>query len=181
MSNLQDSYAFWRDEENLKKLRELHAQGLSNGQIAKAFGGVVSRNAIIGKVARLGLKRGAVATSETQRQGSKQKAAIAREEKRRVAAKLKPSSTAPSLPVPPSPPKEPPAPPKARMLTLVELNGRQCKWPIGDDRPQRFCAMTADEGAPYCAYHRREALPKERRDAPPRKAGELTRQLRRFI
>lgn len=182
MSNVQDGIRFWAVEDNVEKLKRLYAEGKTHGQIAKEFGGAVSRNAIIGKVARLGLKRSdAHAIAETARLTAKRQAATAREEKKALALKIA-SSTAPTQPVAPTPPKEPPRPPKALMLTLVELGARQCKWPIGDDRPQRFCGMAqAVEGKPYCAFHAREALPKERRDAPPRKAGDLARQLRRFV
>lgn len=181
MSSLQDSYAFWADEENVAKLKKLYAEGYSNGQISKAFGGAVSRNAIIGKVNRLGLKRGGEYMREqSAKQTAKRQAAVAREEKKALQAKLAQSSTAPSTIRPPTPPSEPPKPPKALMLTLVELKAGQCKWPIGDDRPQRFCGMAmADER--YCAFHARESLPKERRDKPPLKATELARGLRRFI
>lgn len=181
MSSLQDSYAFWADEENVAKLKKLYAEGYSNGQISKAFGGAVSRNAIIGKVNRLGLKRGGEYMREqSAKQSAKRQAAVAREEKKALQAKLAQSSTAPSTIRPPTPPSEPPKPPKALMLTLVELKAGQCKWPIGDDRPQRFCGMAmADER--YCAFHARESLPKERRDKPPLKATELARVQRRFI
>ena len=180
MSKLQDSYAFWGDEANVEKLKKLYAEGKSNGQISKAFGGAVSRNAIIGKVNRLGLKRGGEYMREqSAKQTAKRQAAIAREEKKRLALKIAPAA-APSTIRPPTPPSEPPKPPKALMLTLVELKAGQCKWPIGDDRPQRFCGLAKADDR-YCAFHARESLPKERRDKPPLKATELARGLRRFI
>ena len=180
MSSLKDSYAFWADEANVDKLRKLYAEGYSNGQIAKAFGGMISRNAIIGKVNRLGLKRGgAYYAEQSAKQSAKRQAAIAREEKKALQLKIS-ASTAPSPIRPPTPPPEPPKPSKALMLTLMELPSTGCKWPIGDDRPQRFCGQ-AKADYRYCAFHARESLPKERRDKPPMKATDLARGLRRFI
>ena len=43
----------WTDER-VEKLKELWGEGMSASQIAKALGGV-TRNAVIGKVHRLGL------------------------------------------------------------------------------------------------------------------------------
>ncbi|NBU29555.1 MAG: GcrA cell cycle regulator, partial [Caulobacteraceae bacterium] len=44
----------WTDER-VNTLRTLWAEGLSASQIAKQLGGGVTRNAVIGKVHRLGL------------------------------------------------------------------------------------------------------------------------------
>jgi len=59
----------WTDER-VEKLKELWAEGLSASQIAKALGGV-TRNAVIGKVHRLGLSnRGAVSSGATSTDGA---------------------------------------------------------------------------------------------------------------
>lgn len=45
----------WTDK-NVELLRKLWAEGKSSSQIAKAIGGNMTRNAVIGKVHRLGLR-----------------------------------------------------------------------------------------------------------------------------
>ena len=52
-----NNYSSWEDDE-IAKLKELYAKGLTNGQIAAQLRGK-SRNAVIGKVARL-VARGAL-------------------------------------------------------------------------------------------------------------------------
>ncbi len=49
---------YWTPER-VELLKKLHAEGHSASQIAKRLGGGVTRNAVIGKVSRLGLKRDA--------------------------------------------------------------------------------------------------------------------------
>ena len=39
------------------------------------------------------------------------------------------------------------------MKTLDELRRTDCRWPVGDDKPQRFCAEPAVTGKPYCDGH----------------------------
>lgn len=184
MSNVQDGIDYWSVEGRIETLKKEHRDGKSASDIARILGGGVTRNAVIGKINRLGLKRGGEYLSrQTAKQSAKRQAAIAREEKKALARKVAEAtskSTAPSTIKPPTPPPEPPKPPKALMLTLVELKPHQCKWPIGDDRPQLFCGQRA-MNTRYCDYHSRESLPKERRDKPPMKATELARGLRRFI
>lgn len=46
---------FWGDESHVERLRSYWDEGLSAGQISRAFDWKVSRNAICGKVHRLGL------------------------------------------------------------------------------------------------------------------------------
>jgi GcrA cell cycle regulator len=54
----------WTDER-VEKLKELWSEGMSASQIAKALGGV-TRNAVIGKVHRLGLSNRGTTTGATQ-------------------------------------------------------------------------------------------------------------------
>jgi len=58
--------------------------------------------------------------------------------------------------------------PIGQRRTLLELNERTCKWPIGDPATSEFyfCGGNAMTGLPYCAYHSRIAYqpPAARRD-----------------
>ena len=125
--------------------------GQSAAQIAHALGGV-SRNAVIGKIHRLGLAR-RVAPSKP---GAPSVSA------RRV--RTTPRKT------PSPPPRTPPTAPAAiaprrakvvveavaRIFDTAALTARVCRWPIGDPRTERFgyCGAWAPVLSPYCADHR---------------------------
>ncbi|MBX2856057.1 MAG: GcrA cell cycle regulator [Rhodobacteraceae bacterium] len=154
----------WTDER-VEKLKELWADGLTASQIAKALGGV-SRNAVIGKVHRLGLSnRSAVAkpaaaeTSETP--APKKTAEPVVEEPKLVEPKQKPVEVVPAVV---QDDVEQPNPiaalaaeveRSARKLSLLELNERTCKWPIGDPSTDDFyfCGLACAAEKPYCSAH----------------------------
>ena len=150
----------WTDER-VELLKKLWQDGLSASQIAKHLGGV-TRNAVIGKVHRLGLS-GRAAPSKPARPVFK-----APRPARQAAA----------------PPPQPPvryveeAPGAATVLTL---GAHMCKWPIGDPSSDdfTFCGRRASEG-PYCVEHARVAY--QPAQAKKRSgANELARSLRRYI
>ncbi|MEM9146843.1 MAG: GcrA family cell cycle regulator [Pseudomonadota bacterium] len=93
-------------EERVEKLKEFWAEGMSASQIAKQLGGV-TRNAVIGKVHRLGLShRGS--SAETARASDEAAAAPAQAEPEVVtAAPPKAEQTTPATPAPPPPAPEP--------------------------------------------------------------------------
>ncbi|HEY3797596.1 MAG TPA: GcrA family cell cycle regulator [Caulobacteraceae bacterium] len=164
----------WTDDR-VETLKKLWLDGLSASQIAKQLGGV-TRNAVIGKVHRLGLS-GRAAPSHPSRPAFK--------------APRPPRPI--SMPVPRQRAVEarPAALPAVRTTPFVELPGtatvltlgtHMCKWPIGDPSSDdfTFCGRRAEEEGPYCVDHARQAY------APPagrKKAtvAELTRSLRRYI
>lgn len=164
----------WNDER-VAKLKELWSEGLTASQIAKALGGV-SRNAVIGKVHRLGLSnRSGVAKAaggEVEEEASitVTKTSTPSEPVREAA----PSAEEPASNVETLTSAEgvaPPAQPEgevnpiaalaaeversARKLTLLELNERTCKWPIGDPSTDDFyfCGLPCAPGKPYCSAH----------------------------
>lgn len=47
---------------------------------------------------------------------------------------------------------------------IVDIDAGECRWPIGDTWPHRFCGATAEELKPYCAKHHHES----RNHNPPR-------------
>jgi GcrA cell cycle regulator len=170
----------WTDER-VEQLKKLWQEGLSASQIAKALGGV-TRNAVIGKVHRLGLS-GRAAPSQPARATFKPAVKAPR-----PAPAPAPVAARPALAVAPPPPApvvapEPPEPfvELTGTATVLTLGAHMCKWPIGD--PSRddfsFCGRrSADEG-PYCAEHARVAYQPQQMK---KKVGsELTRSLRRYL
>jgi GcrA cell cycle regulator len=139
---------FWTDERVLE-LRAHFAAGLTGTQIMTIMG-AVSRNAIIGKLSRLGLHRdlGWVA----------RKARAPRTASRKVSGSR-------SAPMPEDAPVPSPAPPAPIAVPdpcpLLELDNWRCRYPISpEDEPYVFCgAREADlwRGVPYCRKHSRIA------------------------
>jgi len=152
----------WTDER-VEMLKKLWADGLSASQVAKQLGGV-TRNAVIGKVHRLGLSgratpsrparprpqtasramaplRGRPDPLVAERRAEEMRAATPHVERAEV-ARIEAEAMDPSQ--------------RATVLTLTE---HTCKWPIGDPgRPGfHFCGRGADSGAPYCTEHARLA------------------------
>ena len=152
-------------EERVEILKRLWAEGLSASQIANRLGGV-TRNAVIGKVHRLGLS-GRATTSRAK----------APRPRRRLAHKSDRPSR-PSLPthgavaLKPIYDEEPdtivelaPAPveelviPISERTTIISLKESMCRWPIGDpgDKDFHFCGRHSPPGTPYCEHHARVA------------------------
>jgi len=146
------------DDPTVETLTRLWAQGdLSAADIARRLG--VSRNAVLGKVHRLGLS-------------NRRPPRVVR--KPRPPAPRRPNGTCSpsprrSRPQPPlrrsfrgeAPPSPSPAPRDelpGLVAHLEELPPRTCHWPVGDpaDPGFSFCGRAADPG-PYCLVHDRVA------------------------
>lgn len=137
----------WTDER-VEELKKLWSEGHSASQIAARMGGV-TRNAVIGKVHRLGLS-GRAAPAKPK--------SVAVEKKPVVA----PVAEAPSAPAPERPAvrnvlRDLPSigDVDAGRLTMSNLGAGECKWPIGDPAAEdfHFCGQATVGGKPYCAYH----------------------------
>jgi GcrA cell cycle regulator len=132
-------------EPRITTLRTLWLDGLSASQIAKQLGGV-TRNAVIGKVHRLGLSgRGAPSAP-----GRAPRLSAARPSRvRRVSPPLLAPPPGPPRPLAPSPAPEGPG----LVADLAHLGVHACKWPIGDPKSPdfSFCGRRAD--GRYCAAH----------------------------
>jgi len=134
----------WTDE-NVATLKKLWLEGLSASQVAKQIGGV-TRNAVIGKVHRLGLSgRGATVSLP-----------------RRVRPERPPHQAARRgggpRPRPPAPTAGRPAPPPegpGLISCLTQLRLHVCKWPIGDPLAPgfTFCGVKVEGDGPYCDGH----------------------------
>ena len=159
----------WTDER-VEQLKNLWGQGSSASQIAKILGGV-TRNAVIGKAHRLGLSGGTKPAQPRPERSSREHHAHHRHHGER---------SHPKLVVPPAPPPIPieelEVPPEADRVSLLKLNEKMCKWPIGNpgDATFRFCGRGAEAGTPYCHAHSARAyqpVTKRERDRNQRFAG----------
>lgn len=158
-------------EERVELLKQLWADGISSAEIAVKLGGV-SRNAVIGKIYRLGLSNksnskrsvaapetGASAPSDQEEtrepaadssaddEGTGDKADGAEEEPgEAVAEEHDPESDLANARR---------AEESSLKLSLMELTERTCKWPIGDPATREFwfCGLPSSPGKPYCDAH----------------------------
>jgi GcrA cell cycle regulator len=146
-------------EVRVERLKVLLLQGLSASQIARALGGV-SRNAVIGKIHRLGLAGGRPPAPPGPRTAIPARAARPRK------APVPRGPRAPN-PEPPSGGASAAAAPRrpapvveavGRVADLAALPRRACRWPIGDPKDAAFswCGAPAPLG-PYCEDHRARA------------------------
>ncbi len=154
-------------EDRVDVLTKLWAEGLSASQIAKQLGGV-TRNAVIGKVHRLGLSGRAKPSRPVVRVASKQAKA-----KARVASVPRAPKTPAVVEVapPPPPPIEAKPLPNGEYATILTIRDHMCKWPIGDPSASdfRFCGRRHKSGEPYCEAHCSVAYqPSRRRGSSPK-------------
>jgi GcrA cell cycle regulator len=145
-------------------LRRGFAAGLSCGQIAREIG--VSRNAVIGKMNRLGLRRAREAPGRQAAASPKdirpprrhnrlrgiwrrERPATVTDQRRMLSeAYAEPAAAGAEVTIR-----------NGRGCTLLELGRAECRWPIsapgGGDL--RFCANEPVKGLPYCIGHARLA------------------------
>ena len=131
----------WTDER-VEQLKSLWTDGLSASQIARALGGV-TRNAVIGKVHRLGLAgRAGPARAERPRHSTPH----------RSVARM-------SAPQPEIVEQEPVKLDDGNFATVLTISDRMCRWPIGDpsENEFHFCGRNPKSGSPYCEAHARKA------------------------
>ncbi len=212
----------WTDER-IETLTKMWEGGSTASQIAEELGGV-SRNAVIGKAHRLGLKARPSPVKPNEKveaaPAAPRPAKLADPAPRAAPAAPRPSSSAPpaapraAAPVasgeagdaPPPPPQPrivsvgpggflrqgpgdqqapiPPAPPRrlvpakpsaeiADKTSLLDLNERICRWPMGHpgEPDFHFCGVKVNPGFPYCVEHCGRAyqaqLPRGARRPPP--------------
>lgn len=146
-------------EDRIEKLTQLWAEGLSASQIAAELGGV-SRNAVIGKVHRLGLASRKTTRTAVGRRSvwSDSDKTVARPIAARAVAPIMRSNAAVARKVKELPAIAQPAAeiiPIFPRVTLMELGPSTCRWPIGDPMSAdfRFCGAKTENGATYCGYH----------------------------
>ena len=216
----------WTDER-INQLKAMWEKGLTASQIAEELGGV-SRNAVIGKAHRLGLKSrpSPVKAAESKKKAAAApKAAAPKAPPKTIArpASPTPAATRPveraatpanppatdgnvqhfpsgrndlpkivsvgpggflrqgpgdqQAPIPPAPPRRlvpaKPSPEIADKTSLLDLNDRICRWPMGHpgEPDFHFCGEAVNPGFPYCVEHCGRAfqaqLPRGTRRPPP--------------
>jgi GcrA cell cycle regulator len=151
----------WTDEK-VEQLKQHWMEGKSASQIATLLGQGLTRNAVIGKVHRLGLAARAKTpstagshprqpASHAPRRHAAPRAAVAHRAVRGATA----LAIAPQTLAEPDPEAfESVVLPMSLRVTIVELKEAMCRWPLGDPAsPEfRYCGSHVSE-RPYCAYH----------------------------
>lgn len=154
MSNLESVWTAKR----VRQLATLWSEGLSASQIAAELHCGLTRNAVIGKVHRIGLperKARALAPTnpavlEERRHRKRERERLYR--KRWIIARreFKSEAWSPQAVVFAAP----------RPRTLLELGPHDCRWGLGDPRNPAFLfcgALVTVKGCPYCVAHARLA------------------------
>ena len=136
-------------EERVEMAEKLWAQGHSARAIAKQLGGL-TRNAVIGKMHRLGHKRSDFGQGQTF--GKAASIALRKRRKPKRCASLK---VGPLVAVEGPLPPEQPAPDK--LVRLADLEDHQCRYPFGDPKREGFgfCGCQTAQGQSYCDHHQR--------------------------
>ncbi len=210
----------WTDER-IEKLTKMWEGGATASQIAEELGGV-SRNAVIGKAHRLGLKARPSPVKPNEKEAvpapapraPKAEAAPRPAPAPRPVPSAAPRAPAPApaaaaaggdtpaapapgprivsvgpggflrqgpgdqqAPIPPAPPRRlvpaKPSPEMADKTSLLDLNDRICRWPMGHpgEPDFHFCGEKVNPGFPYCVEHCGRAfqaqLPRGHRRPPP--------------
>lgn len=152
----------WNDER-VELLKKLWAEGLSASQIAGRIGSV-TRNAVIGKVHRLGLSGRATTTRMKSHRPRPRPSVV-----KRPPAAAKPrfanvgNTALRELYQQAEPyvaPVEELVIPLAERKSIQSLDECSCRWPIGDPQEAdfHFCGKTKVTGLPYCEFHARRAF-----------------------
>ncbi len=214
-------------EERIGTLTKMWEGGSTASEIATELGGV-SRNAVIGKAHRLGLKARPSPVKANDKKAAAKKEAAAKpvvpkpkpkapaprkmkEAEAPKAEEPQPEASAPASnasqpmpdkrenlpkivsygpggflrqgpgdqqpPIPPAPPRRlvpaKPDPSIADKTSLLDLNDRVCRWPMGHpgEPDFHFCGVKVNPGFPYCVEHCGRAyqaqLPRGARRPPP--------------
>lgn len=148
--------SFGWDEDRVGRLISLWN---SSGETAKAIADQLgcTRNAVIGKANRLGLRRGAVREEKDHHRPAwvpavKESAPISEEIVKRMTKDEDRTDTIPT----------------------TELTSTTCRWPIGS--PVRFCGHEIQKGSVYCQAHTKRAYsnsyrPRGRQDYSAKRGG----------
>jgi GcrA cell cycle regulator len=139
----------WTDER-IELLKSRFEAGLSCREIAADIG--VSRNAVIGKLSRLNLRREG---SGDERRPHRKNGEKGRRPK--TAPRLQYQMLRALYAEPQRVAEEPIQ--DGHRCSLLELSAEKCRWPINTPGAEDFCfcGNTPVEGLPYCAGHTRLA------------------------
>ena len=156
---LKDEISGWT-EPRVEQLKKLWEAGLSASQIAAELGSV-TRNAVIGKVHRLGLSgRAKSPSSSSMPRPRKTRPA---QHMMRISRPVSRGNTALAhvfeMEVEADPIAYDNVVPMSQRKTLLELTEDTCHWPVGDPGSADFyfCGGKSLASLPYCAHHSRIA------------------------
>lgn len=149
------------DDGRIEQLKKLWAEGLSASQIASELGGI-TRNAVIGKVHRLGLS-GRAKSKPVVVVRTRVKAAakpVARTQSISVSGNLAMLEMVEAVPEIVAKPRESVVIPISRRISIMDLREGVCRWPLGDPMQADFVYCGADclVGKTYCDAHARIAF-----------------------
>jgi GcrA cell cycle regulator len=154
----------WTDER-VELLRKLWLEGLSASQIAGQLANGITRNAVIGKVHRLGLSGRVKAQAAPSTRVRLKQQQPQRVMSTRSSGTMMRGNTALALKAEPfehlMPRPETIVIPMSERVTILDLKEAMCRWPHGDPTSMefRYCgakkAVTGE--GPYCSYHTRMA------------------------
>jgi GcrA cell cycle regulator len=149
-------------EERIIHLTTLWSQGLSARQISRELGHGISRGSVLAKIYRLGIgnlsPRGCWRRSPPARTenppASTGLAAIVPTPIWLFRPRVTPAWVSNAVPYVDDPLADADAP-RAQRRSLLQLNWRTCRWPVGDPAKSDFffCGAVPREGEAYCAAH----------------------------
>lgn len=146
------------DDERIEQLKKLWSEGLSASQIAAELGGV-TRNAVIGKVHRLGLSGRAKAKSPAVSRVRKAAAKPQRVQHIVSRGNLAVIEDVEMDVEPVIDTRENVVVPISRRISIMELKEGVCRWPLGDPQTSEFayCGSDCSGNKTYCGPHARIA------------------------
>ena len=148
----------WTDER-VELLRRLWLEGLSASRIAAELADGITRNAVIGKVHRLGLSGRVKAPTSAPPREREARTPTPKPAMPAVHGNLALKAMPGDAIVPKSVGEV--VIPFAENVTMMELRETMCRWPVGDPSSPdfRFCGGKRNGGSdgPYCAHHARIA------------------------
>ena len=171
----------WTDEI-VEQLKQHWGEGKSASHIASLLGHGFSRNAVIGKVHRLGLAGRAKSPSPAASRPRQSRTLLAGPRPVRPSAVVpRIARGATALAIAPQALADTEAEafesvvvPMSLRVTILELKESMCRWPLGDPTSPdfRYCGSPANSG-PYCPHHGALAYQpaQERRRERDRRAG----------
>lgn len=138
----------WTDV-TIELARSMWASGSRASEIAHETG--FSRNAVIGKLNRLGLQRARRPARATQPRKTPRRPVI------RLSTSGNLGRRPPQAVIPPAPlaiadALDPAPTPKS----ILDIGPHECRYAVGD-APMVFCGRTTSQGLPFCAGHARMA------------------------
>lgn len=131
----------------------LHEKGMSCSMIARELGGGITRNAVIGKIHRMGLSY-----RPTTARFSKPRVKAARRAKKAGIVRARSWLKIVAGPFTEPTPLPLPFVTDVARVGLLDLEPHHCRWVVGEPAEMRFCGCQKVPGLPYCSGHAARAF-----------------------